>query len=321
MSASEPIQKSTNWRDWIPSCIYGAIIVIQAALTFHYYNHLGLDAVANAGWLVLTVSGIFGWMPIYTFRRKGGVPKGDSYMRTTILVDSGIYSIVRHPQYLAGILISIALALLSQHWLNVVLVVPVVVGTYIDSLRADTRLIDKFGDEYVGYKQRVPGLNALLGMLRLSGSDAGLRRRVMPTTYFIAFLALSISSHFLCPIKRFIHPPHTYAGLILILLGVALNLWTDRLFREVNTTVKPYLEPTSLITSGPFSLSRHPMYLGMASILLGVAVNQGTVITFVFPALFMLSMETLFIPYEEETLLNVYGDEYRKYQEKVRRWL
>ena len=148
-----------------------------------------------------------------------------------------------------------------------------------------------------------------------------LGKKIMPTNYFIALLALSITLHFLFPIKKVIYPPYTYAGFILILFGAIMNLWTDRLFKENNTTVKPYLEPTSLITSGPFSLSRHPMYLGMASVLLGVAVNHGTIITFVFPLLFVVLMEALFLPFEEETLIRIYGVDYRDYQSKVRRWV
>jgi protein-S-isoprenylcysteine O-methyltransferase Ste14 len=141
---------------------------------------MDLDIFANVGWVVMMVSGIFGWMPILTFRKKGGVPDGKSYMHTTILVDSGIYAIVRHPQYLAGILMSLALVLMSQHWLNTVLFVPVVVGTYVDSLKADERLIVKFGDDYKYYKKRVSGLNPLIGITSLvrSRTKNKIRERV-----------------------------------------------------------------------------------------------------------------------------------------------
>ncbi|MBM4029289.1 MAG: hypothetical protein FJ280_28415, partial [Planctomycetes bacterium] len=60
---------------------------------------------------------IFGWLPIFTFKKMGGVSKGQSYIHTTALVDRGIYAIVRHPQYLAGILMGMALPFISQHWL------------------------------------------------------------------------------------------------------------------------------------------------------------------------------------------------------------
>jgi protein-S-isoprenylcysteine O-methyltransferase Ste14 len=144
---------------------------------------------------------------------------------------------------------------------------------------------------------------------------------IMPTNYFVAMLALSITLHFIYPIAKVLHPPATYAGYLFIVFGVALNLWTDAMFKRHETTVKPYLEPSSLIVSGPFALSRHPMYLGMASVLLGAAVIHGTVVTFVFPAAYVALMETLFIPHEEETCVKAFGEAYHEYRTRVRRWL
>jgi protein-S-isoprenylcysteine O-methyltransferase Ste14 len=167
MSVEMSETEGFSWRDWIASCVYGSCMIIQMVVTYFKYNSMGLNTLVNAGWLVMAVSAVFGWMPIYMFRRKGGVSKGESYMHTTILVDSGIYAIIRHPQYFAGILISLALVLMSQHWLTTVLIVPVVVGTYIDSLKADERLIEKFGIEYKSYMKRVSGLNPLVGIIRL----------------------------------------------------------------------------------------------------------------------------------------------------------
>lgn len=55
------------------------------------------------------LSALFGWLPIFTFRKKGKV-QGRGHIQTTVLVESGVYSIVRHPQYLSGILLCIGLA-------------------------------------------------------------------------------------------------------------------------------------------------------------------------------------------------------------------
>jgi protein-S-isoprenylcysteine O-methyltransferase Ste14 len=159
--------RNMSWKDWLLSYIYGGFMIVQIVITIFKYNHLGLDLVANTGWLIMAVSAVFGWIPIATFRKKGEVPEGKSYMHTTVLVDSGIYSVIRHPQFFAGILISFALVLISQYWLNAVLFVPVVAGTYIDSLRADKDLIEKFGDDYKLYMRRVSGLNPLVGIIRL----------------------------------------------------------------------------------------------------------------------------------------------------------
>jgi len=154
-------------KEIILSCIYGPLIVLQLVLFFFfYYNYLGIDILAYIGWILWILSIVFGILPIYTFRKKGGVPKGESYMKTTKLVDTGVYSIVRHPQYLAGLLLMIALILLTQHWLSIIAGTIAFVAFYIDTLRVDTDCIEKFGEDYKRYMKRVPKLNFLLGIYR-----------------------------------------------------------------------------------------------------------------------------------------------------------
>ena len=159
--------KSSAWKDYIPSSIYTVLIIFQLILFFFfYYNHLGLDFLVYIGWFIWILSIIFGFLPMYTFRKKGGVAKGKSYTQTTKLVDTGIYSIVRHPQYLAGILLNIALILLTQHWLSLIAGVIAVIIMYFDTLKADARLNKKFGEDYKKYMDRVPGLNFVLGIIK-----------------------------------------------------------------------------------------------------------------------------------------------------------
>ena len=117
--------------------------------------------------VAFTIIGIiFAWLPIYIFRRRGGVPEGKGYVHTTVLVDTGLYSIVRHPQYTAGILLSISLILISQSLLILVIGGVVVALLYIDILLTDKHEIEKFGDEYKLYMKRVPRTNFLLGIIR-----------------------------------------------------------------------------------------------------------------------------------------------------------
>ena len=154
--------------DFLPVTISWVTIVLQIILTFvlwdNYYDIYGLVIVGYVFWFLSVVCGI---LPILTFRRKGGVSKGSSYIKTTTLVKTGIYSIVRHPQFLAGILWSIALAFISQFWVIDILVLPVIVCTYIDSRKASDKLIQKFGQDYKEYMNEVPGLNALWGIVKL----------------------------------------------------------------------------------------------------------------------------------------------------------
>lgn len=143
----------------------------------------------------------------------------------------------------------------------------------------------------------------------------------MPTTYFIMFLIFSVTFSFIFPVKKIIFPPYTSFGWLLILLGIILNIWVDLLFKKKRTTVKPHEIPSSFETSGPFFISRHPMYLGMTLILFGVAILHGTLITFISPIIFIILMEKIFIPTEEKNLEKKFGKNYLNYKKKVRRWI
>jgi protein-S-isoprenylcysteine O-methyltransferase Ste14 len=158
-----------QWKKYILSCIWGPLLVVQIILVFVFglVNKAGFDVLKYAGYVIWMLSAILGWLPILTLKRKGGVAKGKSYVKTTVLVDKGLYSIVRHPQYTAGILFSLALVLVSQTWLVAVMGVVVIPLLYVDILMADKYEVEKFGDEYRRYMKKVPRVNFLLGIIRL----------------------------------------------------------------------------------------------------------------------------------------------------------
>ena len=146
-------------------------------------------------------------------------------------------------------------------------------------------------------------------------------KKILPPNYFCVLLILLILMHFIVQSHWLFKSPYRFIGVFLILFGILINLWTDRLFKKLNTTVKPHQTPTAFITSGPFKISRHPMYLGMVSILLGLSVVCGTVLTLIFPLVFIVLMEILFIGVEENNMKKQFGDKYIQYKRKTRRWI
>ena len=145
--------------------------------------------------------------------------------------------------------------------------------------------------------------------------------KILPPTYFYAFIGLSIILHILIPIKQVIVPLWTYLGILPILLGIILNIWADLLFKKHKTTENPFKKPSSLVNSGPFKISRHPMYLGMTMILLGISLILGSLIVFVFPFVFFLIMEFVYISYEENNMEKIFKTDYKKYKKNVRKWI
>jgi protein-S-isoprenylcysteine O-methyltransferase Ste14 len=149
----------------------GICAVLQIVSAVLFFNQNGSSLLGNAGWVVLWTAGFFGIIPIVTFRRKGGVPKGHSYMKTTKLVDTGVYALVRHPQNgVAWILINLGIMLVAQNWFVVLSGCASMGFGYLDLdldlLKEEQRCTEKFGDPYKQYMKRVPRINFVLGIVR-----------------------------------------------------------------------------------------------------------------------------------------------------------
>ena len=161
-------KKNYSWIEVIPSTIASLLFISQIIVGLYLLSEVSqIKIIAYIGVGLYVLSGvIFGMLPVFEFRKKGGVKKGKSYIHTTKIVDSGIYSIVRHPQYVTFILWAIAGMLLFQHWIVICLGIPVIPLVYVDLINADKDGIKKFGDDYKQYMKKVPRANFLLGIIR-----------------------------------------------------------------------------------------------------------------------------------------------------------
>ena len=125
-------------------------------------------ALFVVGWVAWAAGMVLVMAPIILFPRRGNVPKGKSFVNTARLVVTGIYAVVRHPQYLGGILSIFTTTLLwYPHWLFAVLGAIGAAVVYLSAREEDERLIEQFGDDYVAYMKRVPRMNIVLGVIRL----------------------------------------------------------------------------------------------------------------------------------------------------------
>jgi len=162
-------EKGLSWIDFIPVTCVSILFISQIIVGIYLLSDvLQIEILAYVGVGLYVFSGVvFGMLPVVEFRKRGGVERGKSYIHTTKLVDTGIYSVVRHPQYVTFILWAVAGMLLFQHWIIIILGIPIIPLTYIDLIRADKDSIEKFGDDYKTYMKKVPRANFLLGIIRL----------------------------------------------------------------------------------------------------------------------------------------------------------
>ncbi|HEV2283567.1 MAG TPA: isoprenylcysteine carboxylmethyltransferase family protein [bacterium] len=151
---------------------------------------------------------------------------------------------------------------------------------------------------------------------------AGNRRGpVLPPGYFGMALPLMLLLHFAVPVPRIAALRYSLVGFVPVVIGMALNLLADREFKTHETTVKPFERSSHLLTDGVFAESRHPMYLGMVLILGGVAVLLGTLAPFAVVLAFAVLLDLRFIRVGERMLAETFGDGWRLYRRRVRRWL
>jgi protein-S-isoprenylcysteine O-methyltransferase Ste14 len=110
-------------------------------------------------------------------------------------------------------------------------------------------------------------------------------------------------------------------GWLAVGIGLALFAWTLWTFIHHRTTVNPYVAASSLCTGGPFRYSRNPIYLGDWFLLAGVSLLLATFWPLVFAPLIWIMIRFGVIRHEETHLEAKFGDAYRDYKTRVRRWI
>lgn len=123
------------------------------------------------------------------------------------------------------------------------------------------------------------------------------------------------------PIAQLLLAPYNYFGAIIIGAGFALNISSVMLFRKHGTALKPFETSSSLVVNGSFRMSRNPIYLGMLLILFGIAVMLGSLVAFVAPLAMWVTLQKMYIPYEEQIMEETFGQAYRDYKNRVRQWI
>lgn len=116
-------------------------------------------------------------------------------------------------------------------------------------------------------------------------------------------------------------PLFSIAGIIFIILGFALDFYSLFTLRKHFTTVMPTKAASNLVTSGPFSISRNPIYLGNTIITLGLTLLFQSFWYLLFGLLAAIITNEIVIKREERHLLEMFGDAWENYTHKVRRWL
>lgn len=142
--------------------------------------------------------------------------------------------------------------------------------------------------------------------------------KVPPPLLYAGAFALGMLLQKFAPLRR---REARVAGAGLVAGGIALVVGTRLLFLQRGTTILPTRAVSALIGSGPFRISRNPIYVGLTAIYLGTSLLRRSGWPLVLLPGVLIIMHNGVIDREESYLERRFGMEYLDYKARVRRWL
>ncbi|MBP2237236.1 protein-S-isoprenylcysteine O-methyltransferase Ste14 [Sinorhizobium kostiense] len=112
-----------------------------------------------------------------------------------------------------------------------------------------------------------------------------------------------------------------WLGVILFLAGLALLIWAATTFRRAGTNIQTTQPTTTIVDAGPYRYSRNPIYVGMLLGLIGLAIGFDTLWLLISLVAFYVVIRFGVVAREEAYLERKFGDVYRAYKTRIRRWL
>ena len=152
-------------------------------------------------------------------------------------------------------------------------------------------------------------------------SPAGAQVHLLPPAVYFGPFGLLWALHWWRPWTIPGGAALTMTGLALVLAGIALTIWSAVTFSRAHTTIIPWGEVSAMVTSGPFGFSRNPIYVADAVAFVGATLLIHSWWPLVVLPGILLVMRRKVIDREERYLTEQFGDAYREYQFRVRRWL
>ena len=122
-------------------------------------------------------------------------------------------------------------------------------------------------------------------------------------------------------LPRFLAEMAFMLGLILIVTAIFIDVRTYLELRNHKTTILPTKGAAHLVTSGPFSFSRNPIYLSNTLLTFGIGLASANIWLFGTGIIAAFATHNLAILREEKHLTAKFGNEWRKYAKRVRRWI
>jgi len=155
----------------------------------------------------------------------------------------------------------------------------------------------------------------------LISKEKGFPLRLYPPVWFLLFAAAALVANRLLPLSFSLPAITGPLAVLLSLTGGIIALWAAVLFRWHNTTAHPYGDASQLVTGGPYRYIRNPMYLGLLLLLIAIGLWLQSLSALLLSPFFVFVINRCNILPEEQRLLRRFGETYRDYQQRTRRWI
>jgi protein-S-isoprenylcysteine O-methyltransferase Ste14 len=144
---------------------------------------------------------------------------------------------------------------------------------------------------------------------------------VFPPLLFGATLALGLLLHWSYPVNVLPLLLSRVLGTVILIVSVLLALSAKAVMKRAGTNIRPDQPTIAIVSNGPFRYTRNPLYLAAT----GIYVSITLLVDALWPLVLLGPMLVLLVKgvvvREEQYLAAKFGDEYRNYKTRVRRWL
>lgn len=144
--------------------------------------------------------------------------------------------------------------------------------------------------------------------------------RLQPVTLPAVAVAISAVGHYLLD-TPLLPPGGLWPGALAVVLGVGFAMWAVMGQFQQGTHPEVTHATTALVTTGPYAMSRNPIYVGFLLIQAGVGLMTGMWIALVLLPATWWGLHHFVVLREEAELARVFGEAYERYVQRTRRWL
>jgi len=109
----------------------------------------------------------------------------------------------------------------------------------------------------------------------------------------------------------------TWLGILIMLLGLGLRIWSMRVLGEYYTRTLRVTERQAIVMQGPYQVIRHPGYLGTICVWIGFALAVGNWLATIVLAILLFGVYGYRIRSEEAMLIDRFGEDYQGYRRRT----